>query len=99
LFSGLLMVLPGIWAQGSQGVASLDVPAVSAPHSCTHFFAIVEMAVTDPLESSSESDLSESRLQHAIRVNRELFIVTGSVLAFLIACRLFLQWYTSTRHK
>ena len=99
LLSGMLLFLPRTWARESLSVPSQNVPAVTTTLFHTPFLAAAEVVGASPSESSAEFDASESRTRHAARVNRNIFIVSSSVLAFFDACRLLLQWHISSRRK
>jgi hypothetical protein len=95
----MLVILPQTWAQGFPAVSLQNGSATAAKHAHAPFLAVVETRTAEPAESGAEFDLSESRTRHAKRVNRNILIVTSSVLAFFVGCRLLFQWQISSRRK
>ena len=54
---------------------------------------------TEPTDVDREFPATESRSQHAARVNRNLKIATGCTLTLFVLCRILLLWQISRRRK
>ena len=53
----------------------------------------------EPADVDREFPDTESRSQHAARVNRNLKIATGCTLTLFVLCRILLLWQISRRRK
>ena len=74
--SAVVAAQPEVAASDSGGTVTL------APASAAYAGSVQELSF----------EMSESRSQHAARINRNLFLVTSIILSFLILCRLVLLW-------